>query len=153
MKGDTGNTGMKGDTGSKGDTGATGNSIIFFFASNQSIPSGQYIGLGTSGVFISNNIVVPVACTATLLVFNTRDGTGNVFPVTGTLVVRPATSSSTTPIITSLTATVNSTDNNCSTGSGSVALNQCDIIAIQIITSVRAPALSDGAAVTIVANT
>ena len=115
----------------------------FFFATDQSVGSNNFLGLGTnSSSFIRSTIVVPVNCELTSIIFSTRGAIG-----TYTATVYKSSSSGLSPVATTLSTTTTS-GNYFSVANGSLPLLQGDLISIQISWQAGG-ALANGAAVSV----
>jgi hypothetical protein len=123
-------------------------------ATDQSIESGGWIGLGTSSaasLFLTSTVVIPVDSTIIGLVLNTRDkALSDGDTVTATIYTSPCGFED--PVSTGISATVTGSSTTpvcCGTGFGSVPVDQCTLVSVQLTTSLGVGALSRGAAATI----
>jgi hypothetical protein len=125
-------------------------------ATDQSISSGGWVGLGTSSSssqFVRSTVTLPVNATIIGLILNIRD---NVLATGDTVTATVYTSACgfAAPTTTGITAVVTgpstlATPNCLATGVGSVALTQGTLVSVQITTSSGVGALSSGVAVTV----
>jgi len=125
-------------------------------ATDQSISSGGWLGLGTSSSasqFTRSSVVLPVNATIVGLVVNIRDNSideGDT--VTATIFTSPCGWDD--PTTTGISAVVEgpntSEEPGCTgIGTGSVAVTEGTLLSVQIITSTGVGALSNGVAVTV----
>ncbi|WMJ82947.1 hypothetical protein ACS3UN_01050 [Oscillospiraceae bacterium LTW-04] len=124
-----------------------------YLASATSVGSGHFLGLGaSSALFERNNVVIPVDAIITGIVLNVRDAAlGDDDTVTATVYTSPCGFGE--PIQTNLYAMVEGPSSEadphcCATGFESVAVDQCTLLSVEIVTS-TGNALNGGAAVTV----
>lgn len=124
-----------------------------YLASDQSIPNGQYLGLGTaSAQFVRNTVVIPENAVITGLVFNVRDNTLMAGDVATAEVVISRSCGFDEPISTGVIATVigpnsDETRNCCGSTTANYPVNKCDLLSVRINTGNGA--FPSGAAVTV----
>ena len=158
--GASGATGATGPTGPTGLTGATGPSgavglatSTIYLASEQPVADGNWVGLGATSAaanFTPSTIVIPVDAVIVGLVLNIRDKTlAEGATVTATIYTSPC--GFTDPVSTGISATITGPNppTCCTTNFGLAAVNQCDLLSVQITTSTGVGALSAGVAVTV----
>jgi hypothetical protein len=156
-QGPQGFTGAQGPQGFTGATGGSGQAI--YLATDQSIKSGGWLGLGTSGSsFVTSSIVTPKSGSITGIILNIRDKIlRDGENVTATLYYSKCGYG--TPSKTSVVAVINGPSNsvngNCITaGTGSYTFTDYKLLSVLIETNavdetLRSEALSDGVAVTL----
>ena len=149
-QGPTGATGPQGPAGPTGPQGPAGvDANAFTLSSDQGISNNQYLGLGNASAdFVRNTVVIPRDGELTRLAFSIRTeqliGTETV---TATVYISDC---GLNPTPTALTATLNgpSTTNGCyAVGTGSVQVNEGQLISVRITTN--RGALQAGVAATI----
>ncbi len=133
--------------------------MALYLASDQSIASNDFLGLGTSqgGApgFIRDNVVIPQTATISTLVFSIRNealGIGDV--VTAQIVISDDCGVTTTDtgiiatVISNATPTTPNT-NCCAVALANFPVSQCDLLSVRIVKTVGTGALMNGAAATI----
>ncbi len=116
---------------------------FFTFTSDQSVLNGDYMGTSSSSsTLLRNNIVVPFNCQLTSIIFSIRQQTIGQF--TATVYIQPQTGAA---IATSLSATIVNGFFTYAVATGSVFINQGDLISVRITTS--GSGLVSGAAVSV----
>jgi hypothetical protein len=167
-----GPTGLLGPMGFEGPTGVTGPSdptgplgteggptdptisasdstgpvmnAIFNFATSESVNAGDFIGFGnSSSSLLRNTIVVPFTCDTSYLMLHLRNFSDKK-RYTATLWINDSPSTLTTFIPEGVSV-------KCATGYGTIQLNSCDLITIQITyTSGNGGALVEGVSASLV---
>jgi hypothetical protein len=123
-------------------------------ATDQSVGDGDFIGLGTSqgGTigFVRDNVVISQNSTITGLVLNIRDKALAVGDTVTATIFR-STDGGVTFTSTGITTTVTGPNppNFANATTGSVAVNQFDLLSVQITFPVGVGSLADGVAATI----
>jgi hypothetical protein len=144
--GPQGPQGAQGPQGPQGPAGPSG-VMALYFGTDQSIPNGNFMGLGTSDDFVRNTVVIPANSTITTLVFSIRNETVAAGEMVQAEIYR-STDGGVTSVATGFIATVNGPNppNHCAVATGSLAVNQCDLISIRVSNS---DALENGATATV----
>ncbi len=153
--GATGAAGATGATGEAGATGATGPGIsTIYLSSDQSTPSGNFLGLGTaSSNFLRNTVVIAQNTNITGLTFNIRDSGLNpgVFAFAEVYVSTNCGATITpTGIIAGITGITGVTVC-CGFTSANRPISQCDLLSVRVNTA--GGAFSGGAAATVLLTT
>ncbi|MGR5880947.1 hypothetical protein ACT7DC_01680 [Bacillus cereus] len=112
--------------------------MTIYLATDQSIATDQFLGLGTSsggaGGFSRNTVVIPQTATITGLVFSIRDEALALGDTISAEIVISDTCASTT-IDTGIIATVtgpSSSTNCCAFATGNFLVNQCELLSVRI---------------------
>lgn len=142
--------GMMPPNGNGGQIQRTGE---IYLATDQSIPNGQFMGLGTtSAMFVRNTVVIPENAIITGLVFNIRDNTLTAGEVASAEIVISQTCGFDAPVSTGVIATVTgpnnaTTRNCCGTTAANYPVNRCTLLSVRVTTP--SGAFPSGAAATI----
>ncbi len=153
----TGPSGATGVTGSIGPTGATGpGGSTIYLGTDQSLGNNDFLGLGTSSPsFIRNTVVVPENSTLIGIVLSVRTEPLAATDTVSARIIRSTDCGNTTTdtgIVATVTGPSSAAAPNCCAVSVSppVAVNRCDLLAVQITRTGNVGALANGAAATII---
>ena len=102
----------------------------FFIATDQSVSSGDYLGIGTiSSSFARSSLVIPFDCELTSIVFSIRDESFN----TGFVATVWRQSGTDSPVATALSAEIaDATVAISAIGTGSVSVLQGDLLSVRL---------------------
>ncbi len=154
--GDTGPTGPPGDIGPTGPPGPGGNT--FYLATDEALPSNEYLGLGTaSGDFARNTVVIAQDGMIVGLAFSIRNEDLDEDDTVSAEIVRSTTCGDDL-IDTGIIATVNGPStpgdrNCCAFVPAEYEVLACDLLSIRVTRTGNMGALQEGAAATILVNT
>ncbi|NRY63029.1 hypothetical protein DZE40_004124 [Clostridium beijerinckii] len=154
VTGPIGPTGVTGPIGPTGVTGPGGSTI--YLGTDQSLGNNDFLGLGTSSPsFIRNTLVVPQNSTLIGIVLSVRTEPLAATDTVSARIIRSTDCGNTTVdtgIIATVTGPSSAAAPNCCAVSVSppVAVNRCDLLAVQITRTGNLSALANGAAATII---
>ncbi|MDX8363388.1 hypothetical protein [Cytobacillus sp. IB215316] len=157
-QGPQGPPGKQGPQGPQGVTGATGEpgpEVMKIYLAAQTVDlslDNNFVGLGTSGVFIENIVVIPEDATITDLIFSTRDN--NILAqesVSCEIFLDSFCGASLvdTGIEATVTGPSPGSQNCCGTATANFGVLQCDLLSVRITATDVNQTLDRGVAATI----
>ncbi|MDX8363455.1 hypothetical protein [Cytobacillus sp. IB215316] len=155
-QGPAGPMGMQGPQGATGATGEPGPEVREIHLAAQTVDLAtvgeNFVGLGTSGTFQENNVVIPQDATITDLIFSTRLNNIAVNQSVMCEIIANSTCGSTisgSNFVATVTGPSPGQTNCCGVEQGNLSVSQCDLLAVRITATDTNQTLTAGVAATI----
>ncbi|MDX8365481.1 hypothetical protein [Cytobacillus sp. IB215665] len=155
-QGPPGPMGMQGPPGPMGMQGPPGPEVMKIELAAPSVSTvlspDNFVGLGTSGNFAQNNVVIAQDATITDLIFSTRDNSITMGESVMCQIIIDSfcgSSLSTTGIVATVEGPSPGLQNCCGTATGNFSVSQCDLLSVRITATDTGQPLDNGVAATI----